>query len=118
MNAISPPRRSSASKPAPAARVAAENITLARVHKTGESVDLAWMRIWFMGMRFDCWLDCDGRVTAPRGVGIDMVDLAEIEACAHAAVIEELVNRFAAQRERRRIQVTGINNNADKASHA
>ena len=56
----------------------------------------------FMGLRIDVWLDSDGNATLPRGIALDAADVADVEACAHAAFVEEVVNRLAAQRERRR----------------
>jgi hypothetical protein len=104
MNAVTPPRRP---PPAPVtARAVPGSVAISRIHRSGENVDLCQLQVMFMGLRLDVWLDSDGNATLPRGIALDAADVADVQACAHAAFVEEVVNRLAAQRERRRKSVS------------
>lgn len=98
MNAITP--RPAA--PAPVtARPVSGSVRLNRIHVTGETVDLGFVDVMFYGVRFHVRLDPDGAAHLPSGVTLDPPDLADVECAAHAGYLEEVVNRFAAQREKR-----------------
>jgi hypothetical protein len=108
MNAITPPRRPPpASAPAPVtARPVPGSVTLTRIFRTGEAVDLGYVRVMFMGIALNVRLYPDGAAHLPHGVTLDPPDLADVEIAAHAGYLEMVIDTFAAQRERRRKSVS------------
>jgi hypothetical protein len=83
------------------ARPIGTKATLPRIAVTGDSCDLGYVDVEMSGIVLHVRLTPDGEARLPSGVTLPPETHAAVETAAHAAYVEEVVKRFALQREKR-----------------